>query len=93
MTQYENTRQRLAEIDAQITCRRVKLENIEAFMQILRAQECLLTEFDDGLWNATVDSLIVKSVTGFTLKFKDGTELPWKTKKLHNDKKSRKVWQ
>lgn len=78
VTQYENTKQRLAEINAQITGRRVKLENIEAFMQTLRAQECLLTEFDEGLWNAMVDRLIIHSVTKFTFKFKDGTELPWK---------------
>ena len=81
VARYENTKQYLAEIDAQITGRRVKLENIEVFMQTLRAQECLLTEFDEGLWNAAVDSLIVHSAIKFTFKFKDGTELPWKTVK------------
>ena len=78
VAQYENTKQRLAEIDAQITGRRVKLEKIEAFMQTLLAQEQLLTEFDEGLWNATIDRLIVHSALKFTFKFKDGTELPWK---------------
>jgi hypothetical protein len=76
---YENVKKHLAEIDAHITGRRVKCENIEAFMQILRAQEHLLTEFDEDLWNATIDCLIVQSATEFTFKFKDGTELPWKT--------------
>jgi len=75
VARYENTKQSLTEIDAQITGRRVKCKNIEAFMQTLRAQEHLLTEFDEGLWNATVDCIVVRSTT----KFKDGTELPWKT--------------
>ena len=74
MTRYENTKQSLNQIDAKITGRRVKLENVEVFMHTLRLQECLLTEFDEGLWNATVDCLIIHSAT----KFKDGTELLWK---------------
>ena len=79
VARFENAKQCLAEIDAQVTGRRVKLENIQVFMQTLRSQECLLAEFDEGLWNATVDSLIVHSATKFTFKFKDETELPWKT--------------
>ena len=75
---YENVKKHLAEIDAQITGRGVKHKNIEVFMLTLRAQKHLLTEFDENLWNATVDCLIVRSDTEFTLRFKDGTELPWK---------------
>lgn len=73
---YEYVKQSLDEIDAQITNRRVKRENIQVLMQTLQAQECLLTEFDEGLWNATGNCLIVYSTIRFTFKFKDGTELP-----------------
>ena len=73
----EDTRQRLAEIDVQINGRRVKCENIEAFMRTLRAQECLLIKFDEGLWNTTIECLTAHSATEFTFKFKDGTELKW----------------
>ncbi len=76
---YENVKKYLAEIDAEITNRKTKRKNIEAFMQTLHAQEHLLTDFDEDLWNATVDCLIIHSATKVTFKFKDGTELPWKT--------------
>jgi len=46
---------------------------------MLRAQECFLNDFDEGLWDATVNCLIVHLATKFTFSFKDGTELPWKT--------------
>jgi site-specific DNA recombinase len=76
--QYENAKQRLKEANTQIAKRRTKRENIEVFIRTLQAQKKLPTEFDEGLWNATVDCLIVRSATEFTFRFKDGTELPWK---------------
>ena len=45
-------------------------------MRTLQAQNKLLTEFDESLWNATVDCLIVRFATEFTFRFKDGTEIP-----------------
>ncbi|HEX3018028.1 MAG TPA: recombinase family protein [Caproicibacter sp.] len=78
---YENTKRYLKETNTQIANRRTKRENIEAFMQTLQAQKNLLTEFDENLWNATVDCLIVRSATEFIFRFK-GTELLWK-----NDRK------
>ncbi len=75
---YENAKQRLKETNTQISNRRTKRENIEAFMRALQTQRKLLTEFDENLWNATVDCLIVRSETEFTFRFKDGTELLWK---------------
>lgn len=36
------------------------------------------SEFDEKLWNATVDCLIVHSAAEFTFRFKDWTELTWK---------------
>ena len=74
---YENVKKQLAEINVEITTRKTKRTNIEVFMQTLRAQECLLNDFDEDLWNATVDCLIIHSATKVTFKFKDGTELPW----------------
>ena len=72
------TKQRLKETKTQIADRCTKRENIEVFMRTLQAQKKLLTEFDENLWNATVDSLIVRSATEFTFRSKDGTEILWK---------------
>jgi hypothetical protein len=79
---YENVKKHLVLIDAEITNRKTKRTNIEVFMQTLQTQKELLTEFDENLWNATVDCLIVRSATEFTFRFKDGTELPWKNSEV-----------
>jgi hypothetical protein len=34
----------------------------------------LLTEFDEGLWNATLETVTVNGEHDLTFKFKDGTE-------------------
>lgn len=44
---------------------------------LAQKNDSLLTEFDEELWFATVDRVIVKSEQEITLRFKDGTELPW----------------
>lgn len=75
---YENAKQHLKEINSQIADRCTKRENIEVFMQTLQKQKKLLTKFDENLWNATVDCLIVHSAAEFIFRFKDGMELPWK---------------
>lgn len=75
---YENAKQHLKEVNVQIAERRTKRENIEMFMRTLQRQKNLLTEFDENLWNATVDCLMVHSTAEFIFRFKDGMGLPWK---------------
>ena len=38
----------------------------------------LMDEFDEELWIATVDAVVVYSGNEVTFKFKDGLELGWK---------------
>jgi hypothetical protein len=77
VARYKNAKRHLKETNTLIADRRTKRENIGAFMQTLQAQKKLPTEFDENLWNATVDCLIVRSVKKFTFRFKGGTELPY----------------
>ncbi len=44
----------------------------------LEESDKLLSEFDEGLWLATVDATTVHSEHKVTFKFKDGLELGWK---------------
>ncbi|SDN79777.1 hypothetical protein [Acetanaerobacterium elongatum] len=74
---YDNARDRLSEVSKTIDSRNDKRQELERFLQILKKQEGLLTEFDEDLWLGTVHQLIVRSKTEFVLVFKDGTELPW----------------
>jgi hypothetical protein len=50
---------------------------LQAYIRTLSERDGLLTDFDDGLFTATVDYLVVHSVTDMTFRFKDGSELPW----------------
>jgi len=50
---------------------------MRAFISELGKQDKLITEFDEGLWYSTLNTMIVKSDKEVAFHFKDGTELPW----------------
>jgi site-specific DNA recombinase len=70
---------RLSEVEKMIEGRNAKRLEIERVIKLLKKQENLLTEFDEGLWQAIVHQLKIHSATEFTFILKDGTELPWRT--------------
>ena len=45
------------------------------FITVLKEQDGVLTEFDEGLWSSLVENLVVKSKTDVMVVFKDGTEI------------------
>jgi hypothetical protein len=57
--------------------RKIKHENISRFLRALKKSDTLLAEFDEELWHATVNRVIVKFEHEIAFLFKDGTELPW----------------
>jgi len=75
---YRNAQSRLSEIDEERLNRAVKHEQISGFLKTLSNSNTLLTEFDEALWIATVDTVTVNSAEDIAFIFKDGTELPWK---------------
>ncbi len=74
---FEKAKKKLEKINEQKVNRQAKRENIEAFMKTIKENDHLLTEFDEELWCATVDRLIVHTTNNVTVIFKNGTELPW----------------
>ena len=42
---------------------------------VLKEQDRVLTEFDEGLWSSLVEKLVLKSKTDVTMVFKDVTEI------------------
>ncbi len=74
---FEKAKKKLEKINEQKVNRQAKRENIEAFMKTIKENDHLLTEFDEELWCATVDRLIVHTTNNVTVIFKDGMELPW----------------
>lgn len=74
---YKTAKKKLNAVNDEQQERRVKRENMSRFIKTLEKNDSLLTEFDEKLWYATVDRVIVQSDHEITFRFKDGTELPW----------------
>lgn len=74
---YEKIRVRLDEISNQVALRRAKREKIAEFIKTLQHNDVLLTEFDEELWNATVENLTVNNTNELTFTFKDETRVQW----------------
>ncbi|NLV15893.1 MAG: recombinase family protein, partial [Syntrophomonadaceae bacterium] len=74
---YDRVQEDLAEVNKTIEARNTKRLQLQSFIKMLKKQDGLLTEFDEELWYAVVDKLMVCSSTELTFIFKDGTELPW----------------
>ena len=58
-----------------IADREARYEQMGRFITVLKEQDGVLTEFDEGLWSSLVEKLVVKSKTDVTVVFKDGTEI------------------
>ena len=74
---YENIKNGLEGINEKRLERRAKQENIVAFIKELEQKKGLLEGFDEELWNATTEKVIVHSEHELTFTFKDGMELEW----------------
>ena len=74
---YENAKKEIGEINDERLERNAKRENIEAFILTLERGQGILTEFDEGLWNATIEFVTIHSEHDISFTFKDGMELNW----------------
>ena len=75
---YEAAKNGLRKIDDKRLERNAKRERIGVFIRELEQRDILTDEFDEGLWIATVDGVVVHSEHETTFKFRDGMELDWK---------------
>lgn len=74
---YNNLQKQRHEQSIEIAVRKGKYSQMKAFINELKKQDKLLTEFDESLWSATVNAVVVKSDKEVIFQFKDGTEQPW----------------
>jgi len=74
---YESIKNGLRVIDEKLLERNVKRESIELFIQMLKKNDDLVTDFDEELWNATIEKVVVHLKHEITFVFKDGMELDW----------------
>jgi len=74
---YNELQKRLHELSDEISMCKAKRNQMNAFILVLKKQDKLLIEFDENLWSATLNTMVVKSDHEVIFQFKDGTELPW----------------
>ena len=74
---YENIKKGIEDIDDKRIERSAKRKRIVAFMQELEHRNRLVTEFDEELWSATIEKVVVHSEDEIIFTIKDGMELDW----------------
>ena len=77
VSRYNGLQIDLQELEKQITMKKARYTQMKAFIKKLKERDELLTEFDEGLWSAVINTVIVKSDTKLVFYFKDKTEIPW----------------
>ena len=66
--------QRLKQFEDQSTERKQRRQKMLEFIRMLENADGLLAEFDEGLWNATVEAVTVQSAGSMVLRWRNGME-------------------
>ena len=74
-TRYEEQRNRLAELTDKRQGILARRKRLNMFLEELRSQEGLLTDFDEALFRAITDRFTVLSEREVAVLFRDGTEI------------------
>lgn len=75
VSRYDAAKGKYDKVCKAITERRTKAETLDGFAKAIKAQECAVTEFDEGLWGILTDFMTVYSKNDIGVTFKDGTEI------------------
>lgn len=78
VNRYESAKQMLEKLEEKRLDRKVKSESLAEFIKKLEERNGVFTTFDEGLWNSTVDRVIVQKEGKVTIIFKDGMKLEWR---------------
>ena len=72
---YEAATQRLKRIEEERLARRQRRQKLLGFIRMLERSEGLLTEFNEGLWNATVERVTVRTDGSMVFRWRNGVEV------------------
>ena len=75
-----NAKERRDAVTAEIAKRNSRKEQIEDFLRTMEKAKTLVTDFDEGMWNAVIESLTVYSKERLVFTFKSGTQVEWSIK-------------
>ena len=75
VSRYDAVKAKYDAAEQGIKKRRAKAERLDAFAKAVKAQDTVVTAFDEGLWGTLVDFMTVYSKEDIGVTFKDGTEI------------------
>ena len=64
----------MKQIEEQRTKRKQRRQKMLEFIRMLEHIDGLLTDFDGGLWNATIEKVIVQTDGGMVIRWRNGAE-------------------
>lgn len=70
---YKKAQDELNEIEEKQQENKVRKESIDTFIDRLKSQETILTDFDEALWISTIDKVVIED--DITFYFRDGTKI------------------
>ena len=70
---YKKAQDELNEIEEKQQENKVRKDSIDTFIDRLKSQDTILTDFDEALWTSTIDEVVIEK--DITFHFKDGTEI------------------
>ena len=76
--EHTKTEMLIAQIQSEIAERIARKERIRRYLEELRQTGDLVADFNNSLWQATVETVTVNADSTFVFTFRDGTEIPVK---------------
>jgi hypothetical protein len=75
VARYKNAKDEFHNIEEKRQNRKVRKDIINSFIERLKDQETILSEFDESLWAATIENVIVENQEKGVFVFKDETRM------------------
>jgi len=70
---YKKAQDELTEVEEKHQENKVRKDSIDTFIDRLKSQETILTDFDEALWTSTIDKVVIED--DITFHFRDGTKI------------------
>ncbi|WP_236916049.1 recombinase zinc beta ribbon domain-containing protein [Clostridium sp. Cult2] len=70
---YKKAQDELNEIEEKQQENKVRKDSIDTFIDRLKSQDSILTDFDETLWTSTIDKVVIED--DITFYFRDGTKI------------------
>ena len=65
----------LNEIEEKQQENKVRKDSIDTFIDRLKSQDTILTDFDEALWISTIEKVVIEDDNNITFHFRDGAKI------------------